>query len=79
MSVSIKEYIIRFNFKRNRSKLSDSYLNGFSIDISKDYQTYFYANKDGNGKSNPVSGATMSAQAGCNAVNCVIKYLKGGN
>lgn len=79
-NLKIQKVIIDGNTKQTlMSKLSDSYLNGFSIDISKDYQTYFYAKKDGNGKSNPVSGATMSAQAGCNAVNCVIKYLKGGN
>lgn len=56
------------------SKLDDKYLKGFLIDISDEYQTYFSSNKKtGN---NPVSGATKSAQAGCNSVNCVLNYLE---
>ena len=80
-NLNIDKVIIDGNTKQTlMSKLGDSYLKGFNgfIDISNEYDTYFYS-KDGQGKSNPVSGATMSAQAGCNAVNCVIKYLKGGN
>ena len=81
VNLNIDKVIIDGNTKQTlMSKLGDSYLNGFNglIDISNEYDTYFYS-KDGHEKSNPVSGATMSAQAGCNAVNCVIKYLKGGN
>ncbi len=64
------------------SQLGASYINGFLIDISNNYDTYFYSkdNKEvANEKINPVTGATKSAQAGCNAVNCVIEFMKGVN
>ena len=64
------------------SQLGASYVNGFLIDISNDYDTYFYSKENKNvaeQKLNPVTGATKSAQAGCNAVNCVIEFMKGVN
>ena len=63
------------------SQLGSSYTNGFLIDISNNYDTYFYSkdNKNVEEKLNPVTGATKSAQAGCNAVNCVIEFMKGVN
>lgn len=64
------------------SQLGSNYTNAFLIDISNNYDTYFYS-KDNkyveNKKLNPVTGATKSAQAGCNAVNCVIEFMKGVN
>ena len=80
-SQKIDKVVIDGNTKQTlMSKLGDSYLKGFYIDISDNYQTYFTSNtKATDGKKNPVSGATMSAQAGCNAVNCVLEYLKGDN
>ena len=59
------------------SKLGDAFLGGFYLDISDNYDTYFTAKTKDEGNKNPVSGATMSAMAGCNAVNCVIEYMKG--
>ena len=62
------------------SQLGSSYIGGFLIDISNNYSTYFsaYTNKQKDGfKINVASGATKSSQAGCNAVNCVIEYMKG--
>lgn len=56
------------------SKLDGSFYNNYLIDISDDY---FVENKDEQGLLNPVSGATYSATASNNAVNCVIAYLRG--
>ena len=74
----IKKVIIDGNTKQTlMSKLGDAFLGGFYIDISNNYDTYFTSKSKGTGNQNPVSGATMSAMAGCNAVNCVIEYMKG--
>lgn len=81
-NLEIQKVIIDGNTKQTlMSKLGDSYLKGFEgfIDISHNYSTYFSAYQKENTKRNPVTGASMSAQAGCNAVNCVIEYLKGDN
>ncbi len=56
------------------SKLDGSFYDNYLIDISDDY---FVENKDEEGLLNPVSGATYSATASNNAVNCVIAYLRG--
>lgn len=56
------------------SKLDGSFYDNYLIDISDDY---FVENKDEQGLLNPVSGATYSATASNNAVNCVIAYLRG--
>jgi Na+-translocating ferredoxin:NAD+ oxidoreductase RnfG subunit len=74
----IDKVIIDGNTKQTlMSKLGDAFLGGFYIDISNNYDTYFTARTKDEGAKNPVSGATMSAMAGCNAVNCVIEYMKG--
>ena len=76
----INKVIIDSNTKQTlMSKLDAKFTNGFYIDISNNYDTYFTAKTKGEGNKNPVTGATYSAQASCNAVNCVIEYLKGGN
>ena len=77
-SLTIDKVLIDGNTKQTlMSKLGESFTNGFFIDISQNYDTYFTANDKEDGIKNPVSGATYSAQAGCNAVNCVLKYLRG--
>lgn len=55
------------------SKLGASFYNGFLVDIT---DTYFTSDSSSNeGIKNPVSGATYSANAACNAVNAAIKYV----
>ena len=59
------------------SKLTADYYNGFiteDVEILYLEDKYFSA-KAGEVNANPVSGATYSATAGANAVNCVIKYI----
>ena len=54
------------------SKLGDAFLSKFNKDITQDL--LFSSNtKTGN---NVVAGATKSANAGCNAVNCALIYLE---
>lgn len=57
------------------SKLGDSYYSSFYKDVT---DNYFTVDANGGEYSNPVSGATKSATAGINAVNCVIEYLNNG-
>jgi len=58
------------------SKLGDSFYGGF-YDVTDKY--YYATDETIEGETrNPVSGATKSATAACNAVNCVIAYIKGG-
>lgn len=59
------------------SMLKNSFFERFKLtDVAKEYNdgNLFYA-KGESGLLNPVSGATKSATATCNAVNCVIRYL----
>lgn len=59
------------------SKLGVSFYDKFLVDVTEAYNNgeYFTPSDKGAVNYNPVSGATFSANAGCNAVNCVIKYL----
>lgn len=59
------------------SKLGDSYYSKFQLtDVTTAYQNGQFFTTDTNGANpNPVSGATYSANAGNNAVNCVITYI----
>lgn len=62
------------------SKLSGDFYNKFNLtDVTEAYNngTLFSASDKGAENYNPVSGATYSATAAANAVNCVIKYLGG--
>lgn len=55
------------------SKLGASFYDGFLVDIT---DTYFTSDSSSSqGIKNPVSGATYSANAACNAVNAAIKYV----
>ncbi|MBE5738020.1 MAG: hypothetical protein E7348_06445 [Clostridiales bacterium] len=59
------------------SKLGGDYYNNFCLtDVTTAYKNkeFFTTSKD-QVNSNPVSGATYSATAGINAVNCVIEYI----
>ena len=59
-------------------KLTDDFYGRFKLtDVTESYSNGQYFNTG----VNPVSGATYSATAACNAVNCVIKYFgeNGGN
>lgn len=60
------------------SKLGASFYDGFLTDVTDDYLSgkVFTPNAgDKDNSINLVSGATKSANAGCNAVNCVLCYL----
>ena len=62
------------------SKFSSSYYDGFLTDVTDAINNgqFFSPNTDGDGLKNPMSGATKSANAICNAVNCVIYYIAQG-
>lgn len=55
------------------SKLGASFYDGFLVDITDSYFTS--DSSSSTGIKNPVSGATYSANAACNAVNAAIKYV----
>ena len=61
------------------SKLNSSYYNKFLVDITDAYKNgNAFTTESGKGQfTNPVSGATYSANAGNNAINCVIAYVGG--
>ena len=60
------------------SKLDERYYSAFQLEdvTSAYYNGELFTAKDKDALNyNPVSGATMSATAGVNAVNCILKYL----
>ncbi len=61
------------------SKLGGNYYDTFLTDVTDAYKNGGkFTTESGKGEfSNPISGATYSANAGNNAVNCVIEYLGG--
>ena len=62
------------------SKFTQPYFDNFLIDVTDAYEKedFIFSNKaNASGLQNPMSGATYSANAACNAVNCVISYLGG--
>ena len=62
------------------SKLDSNYYGKFLVDVTDAYKNGLSFTTSGSGEfSNPVSGATYSAIAGNNAVNCVLRYLGGIN
>ena len=77
------EKLLLENFDKQTlmSKLGNEYYSRFNLtDVTTAYeQGSFFSTDSSSGISNPVSGATYSANAACNAVNCVIEYLTGGN
>lgn len=62
------------------SKFSGSYYDGFMVDITDAINSgeFFSPKADTTGLKNPMSGATKSANAACNAINTVIKYVSEG-
>ena len=61
------------------SKLDSSFYNKYLIDITDAYKNGdAFTTESGKGEfTNPVSGATYSANASNNAVNCIIAYVGG--
>lgn len=58
------------------SKFGETYFSEFKLtDITENYKNGNFFSPDGGVNSNPSTGATLSATACCNAVNCVIKYI----
>lgn len=79
----VKVLLEKFDKQTLMSKLSDEFYGNFRLqDVTKEYKDgKLFSATDNNLNFNPVSGATYSATAAANAVNCVIKYLgeKGAN
>ena len=60
------------------SKFNDSFYQGFYVDVTEAYQNGDFsamAEDKGSQNYNPVSGATYSATASCNAINVVLKCM----
>ena len=78
---SIEKVILeKYEKQTLMSKLTGDFYNGFKlIDATAAYNdgSLFTARDKTAENYNPVSGATYSANAACNAVNCVIRYLGG--
>ena len=77
----VKVVLESFTKETLMSKLSSSFYNNFCLtDVTADYNAgkNFTPYPDENGFTNVSSGATKSSNAGCNAVNCVLKYLRAG-
>ena len=62
------------------SKFTKSYYEGFYTDVTNAITNglFFSPKTDDGDLKNPMSGATKSANAICNAVNCVIYYISQG-
>ena len=62
------------------SKFTKSYYEGFYTDVTNAItnEQIFSPKTDDGDLKNPMSGATKSANAICNAVNCVIYYISQG-
>ncbi len=77
--INIDKVIIESNEKQSLiSYLNGKYTDGFLIDITDSYKNgeFFYSHKKYKDEINynPVSGASYSATAGSNAINCIITY-----
>ena len=75
---SIEQVLLEsFDKQTLMSKLGGDYYAKFKlIDVTSAYENgEYFSTSESSTLSNPVSGATYSANAGNNAVNCVIKYL----
>jgi hypothetical protein len=57
------------------SKFDDNYYKLFYVDVTDNYQTLFAPKGSSTDKLAPNTGATKSANAACNAVNCVLIYM----
>ncbi len=58
------------------SKLGGDYYGKFLVDVTEAYADGGFTTGSYGGISNPVSGATMSGNAGCNAVNGVLECIE---
>ena len=78
---SIEKVVLESSEKQTlMSKLSGEFYGGFKLtDVTETYNNgELFSATDKDAKNyNPVSGASYSATAAANAVNCVIKYLGG--
>ncbi len=78
---SIEKVLLETSEKQTlMSKLTGEFYGGFNLtDVTEAYDSgsLFSATEKTAENYNPVSGATYSATAAANAVNCVIKYLGG--
>lgn len=78
---SIEKVLLETSEKQTlMSKLTGDFYDGFKLtDVTEAYNdgSLFNATEKTAENYNPVSGATYSATAAANAVNCVIKYLGG--
>lgn len=78
---SISKVLLETSEKQTlMSKLTGEFYGGFNLtDVTEAYNdgSLFTATDKNAENYNPVSGATYSATAAANAVNCVIKYLGG--
>lgn len=78
---SIEKIVLQSAEKQTlMSKLTGEFYGGFKLtDVTEAYDSgeLFTATDNAAENYNPVSGATYSATAAANAVNCVIKYLGG--
>ncbi len=72
-----KTLLAGFEKQTLMSKLNDAFYGNFNLqDTVETYEnSYYFTTNPGESNSNLVSGATMSARAANNAVNCVITYL----
>lgn len=63
------------------SKFSGAFYDNYLVDVTEAYKNgQRFTTQSGNGQfTNPNSGATYSASAANNAVNCVIAYIGGAN
>ena len=70
----VKTVLGDFTKQTLMSKLGAEFYDEFASPVGDEY---FTAKADGKGVKNIVSGATYSASAATNAVNCVIYWLRG--
>ena len=76
-SNSIEKVVLESNKSQSLiGNLKDGYYSNFELeDVTEAYENGEFFVTKGEGILNPVAGATYSANAGNNAVNCVIKYV----
>ena len=75
----MSDFSLQFFYEQGFSRFDhgtsgDAFYANFQDTI--DGRTYVSSNAIDGQEANIVSGATYSAQAGCNAINCVVKYVQ---
>lgn len=73
----VKVLLEKFEKQTLMSKLSDAFYGNFTLqDVTKEFANgKLFSATDTTANYNPVTGATYSATAAANAVNCVMRYL----